>query len=258
MSMSKPRTAENPVTKFIQYKSSQGFFYYDKEKEEDILIDMPFYFIVLDELSSITGFHKKENTGIYSNEIHNTKTEILTVRAFKSDWKCKGFYEDIKDAAFGVGGKFTKNIYALWLLPTPELVQVKLSGAGFEGWMEKKFQAEGQCIVCKSYHEGKNGTTVYKIPEFKSVVLPDEKKYLYDVALKQDEIVQSYLSVYKSIKAEEVVEEEVTDTKTEEPVKASDTKSPDRQKRDDEFQKELNKPVASKVPNKADSEQYPF
>jgi hypothetical protein len=53
MSKSNPKI-ENPCKKFIDYKGDKGqFFFYDKDKEEQIEISIPIYFVVLDELSTI-------------------------------------------------------------------------------------------------------------------------------------------------------------------------------------------------------------
>ena len=49
MSYSNPRQ-ENPAKKFIHWSGSKGeFYYYDKEKQEEIQLQMHIYFIVLDE-----------------------------------------------------------------------------------------------------------------------------------------------------------------------------------------------------------------
>ena len=83
MSISKPKL-ENPCRKFIDFKSDKGeFFFYDKEKEESVKVPVPLYFVVLDELATISGYNKKNDCGIYSNEVHKTATEILRVKTFK-------------------------------------------------------------------------------------------------------------------------------------------------------------------------------
>ena len=86
MSFSNP-ILENPCKKFIDFKSdNKQFVYWDKElgeNGEQVIIPTPIYFIVLDELTTVTGYYKEGDCGIYSNEIHFLKDEVLKVRTFK-------------------------------------------------------------------------------------------------------------------------------------------------------------------------------
>ena len=55
MSLSEPKLT-NPASKFIEFKGDVGeFHYYDKVMEQRVQLQMPLYFIVLDELSAIKG-----------------------------------------------------------------------------------------------------------------------------------------------------------------------------------------------------------
>ena len=85
MSLSNPRP-ENPVKKWIEFKGDTGVFqYWDKATESNIVLPTErIGFIVLDELNTITGFHKATKSGIYSNEVHNITQEQITVNVFKS------------------------------------------------------------------------------------------------------------------------------------------------------------------------------
>jgi len=121
MSFSNP-TLENPCKKFIDFKSDEKqFVYWDKELGESgerVIVHTPIYFIVLDELTTITGYYEEGNCGIYSNEIHRISDEQLKVRTFKKGGPfITGLYDAIKDSVKAIGGKYTKSVYALMINP---------------------------------------------------------------------------------------------------------------------------------------------
>ena len=71
MSISDPIKLQNPAQKFIEWSGSKGLWqFYDKESKTKISIPASFQVIVLDQLSTITGFDSVSESGIYSNEIH--------------------------------------------------------------------------------------------------------------------------------------------------------------------------------------------
>ena len=163
MSYSEPRL-QNPATKFIDFKDGK-FQYYDKETEKNIILDLPLYFVVLDELSTISGFCEKAKSGIYSNEVHKISNEVLNVRTFKGGEQIIGIYKDISDAIARIGGRFTKSVYAL-LINTEtretELVNFKFRGAAFSGWIDKKFNPEKHAVGIMETYEATKGKTVYR------------------------------------------------------------------------------------------------
>jgi hypothetical protein len=198
MSKSNPKI-ENPCTKFIDFKSDKGkFFFYDKEKEEQIEIPLPIYFTVLDELSTISGYNKKNDCGIYSNEVHSTGTEVLRVKTFKGGESVIGLYKDIKDNIKAMGGKYTKSVYALLVHPdkTTELVNFKFKGAAFSAWLEKKINPLASVVGITGMAEEMNGKTIYQVPVFAAFKLSQE---LDARAIAADEILQAYLKEYKAM-----------------------------------------------------------
>jgi len=89
MSISKPESERptNPCKKFIKFNGGTGsFYFYDKEAEKEVPIKLPITFMVIDELSTITGWHDKSVSQIYSNEVHSVVKENLKVRAFKGGY----------------------------------------------------------------------------------------------------------------------------------------------------------------------------
>jgi hypothetical protein len=211
MSKSNPKI-QNPCNKFIDFKSDKGkFFFYDKEKEQQIEVPLPIYFIVLDELSTISGYNKKNDCGIYSNEIHSTVNEILRVKTFKGGESVIGLYKDIKDTIKAMGGKYTKSVYALLvnLDKTTELVNFKFKGASFSSWLDKKINSFTSIVGIVDMTEETNGNTIYKVPVFKAFKLSPE---LDEKAISADEILQEYLKIYKSQEPEkEIAQIEATE-----------------------------------------------
>lgn len=198
MSFSEPKL-ENPATKFIDFRDGK-FQYYDKETEKNIPVELPIYFVVLDELSTITGYCEKHNCGIYSNEVHRIGDEILNVRTFKGGEQIIGKYKDISDAVARIGGKFTKSVYAMLVTKDGnELVHFKFRGAAFSGWLDKKFNPEKYGVVITETYEASKGKTLYQVPVFKAFNLTEK---VISEATEMDKMLQSYLKAYKANQAE--------------------------------------------------------
>lgn len=217
MSFSNP-TLENPCKKFIDFKSDEKqFVYWDKELGESgerVIVHTPIYFIVLDELTTITGYYEEGNCGIYSNEIHRISDEQLKVRTFKKGGPfITGLYDAIKDSVKAIGGKYTKSVYALMINPDsdPELVNFKFHGAAFSAWLEKRVNTNTQVVgIMDEFIEGKKGKTTYNIPVFKAFKMKDEYR---QIAIDTDKMLQEFLKDYKSRQAEK-------ETAKEEPIQA--------------------------------------
>lgn len=218
MSLSNPKL-ENPAKKFIDFKGDEGeFIYYDKVKEQKIKLEMPIYFVVLDELSTISGYDKSNDCGIYSNEVHRISDDLLNVRSFKGGFSLIGKYSDIKNELKAVGGKFCKSVYAMLItnvdnVITYELVNFKFKGGSFSAWLDKKFNAERFGIKIQSTSHEKNGAISYQIPVFESFPIKPET---LSRAMAMDKVLQAYLSWYKNNQTEHVVLE-----KQEEEIKES-------------------------------------
>jgi hypothetical protein len=208
MSLSNPKL-QNPAKKFIEFKGDKGTFqYFDKElgeKGETVEFKMPFYFIVLDELSTITGYNEKNECGIYSNEIHSLNDEIFKVKTFKGGISIVGKYADIKNDIKAIGGKFTKSIYAMLLGKPNEFVHFKFSGSAFGSWLEKKIDLQKAAILVNETAQGEKGTVKFIYPLFKQAVIPTTKQYIWDAALEMDKQLQKYLISYKNNQIEKTV-----------------------------------------------------
>lgn len=209
MSLSNPK-AENPVTKWIEFKGSTGKFqYWDKATETNIELPLnKIGFIVLDELNTISGYHSSAESGIYSNEISDLSHETLTVKVFKTNIQITGLYKDIKDNIKAIGGKFTKSVYAALITgkDSLELVNFKMSGSGFAGWLDKHINLLKQGVKVTGLKDGEKGATKFKIPVFEGFDMPENLRLK---AVDMDKELQEYLKQYKSkqIETAEIVNE---------------------------------------------------
>jgi hypothetical protein len=197
MSYSNPRTV-NPVQKFIQFKGDTGeFVYFDKETEKNIKVDMPIYFVVLDELTTIKGFSELMKSGIYSNEISDLRHETLNVRSFKGHLNIVGKYNDIKHEIKANGGKFCKSVYAMLIKGKNDYEQVnfQLTGAAFSAWLDKKFNTEQYGVIVKDVQQEKKGSIDYFIPKFGRL---NVNTGVDKAAKDMDAKLQDYLTAYKN------------------------------------------------------------
>ncbi len=203
MSLSNQKTTEHPCKKWIEYSGTDGTWsYYNKETKSKIPVP-ELRFVVLDELSGITGWSDSLSTGIYSNEIHDLSKQELTVKSFKPGVAIKGLYADIKDSVKSAGGKFTKNVYVL-LEETSgmTLACIKMSGSALGGWIEKECKTYENIITVEDYTEGKKGAVTFKIPVFKAV--GKLEGVALENAIEQDKLLQEYFKQYENMKSAEI------------------------------------------------------
>ena len=206
----------NPASQFWRWSSEQKcFVYWDKDKGEDgELVHVPENtpFIVLDQLNTVVGYDKESESGIYSNEVRNIKTQTFYVRAGKKMF-AQGVWDEIKKYS---GPKFAKSVYALAKIDGEyKTVNIKMSGSACSEWFDFVKASGGErklyedvviaCVGADGPH--KNGATVYFKPKFKVV----SRKLSEDtgkLALDADKELQEYLKAHldKPDLQEDVVE----------------------------------------------------
>jgi hypothetical protein len=221
MSRSNPNAnAPNPATRWFEWSGETGSVrYFDKELKENIICPLPFTFLLLDELSSVRGWHEASKSGITSNQVRDTREELLVVRAFKAGTLAEGLYKDIKDRAARVGGKFVTNCY-LGFKQGEKLAMgcLQFKGAALGAWMEfrKEHRRElfEQAVVITGSTEGKKGRIVYKMPAFKLTTLTPATN---QQALDLDKQLQAYLTEYLSRTTHDRVDAPTSDAPDEEP-----------------------------------------
>lgn len=139
---------ENPAKLFLEWSSINNCFsYYDKEKQEDVLVELPFTFIVLDSLHTLKGFNEKEGIGYFSNEIRDIKKQVFKVKS-KNGVEWEGKYADFSDSFKAKGGKYGQSIYIAIKDENKNLVIANLfvSGAALAGGKQKISKNEEKVI----------------------------------------------------------------------------------------------------------------
>lgn len=224
MSLSNPQI-KNPATRFLQWRGGAEAFkeggktrheggrvtWYDKEAQEENEVALPFSFIVLDEMTTITGYSEKDQSGFWSNEVRNLSTDKLVVKT-KSGTVAAGLYGDISDLIKSKGAKYAQSVYIAYKDDDGELAigNIKIAGAALTAWIEFKKRFDiSQCAVFITDEPKleKKGTNYYFSPVFEGQNMSDATKA---EAVKLDEELQKYLNTYFSRKpeAEDLIEED--------------------------------------------------
>lgn len=195
MSLSNPRTSQSPVKRYFSLRMSTGHItWYDKAAGKEIEVPSPFKFIVLDTLNFIGGFHEPSNSGIYSNEIRNTRNESLSVRS-KKGVLASGLYEAIKDDVKADGGKFGNSVYIAYRDEdgVQQLGNIKLTGAALSKWFDFKQSRNLDAnpgASLSGWTEEKKGRNEYFAPVFEGLSVTEES---HAEAAKLDKELQAYL-----------------------------------------------------------------
>lgn len=212
MSTSNRRSAfsapqSNPSTKFLQWKSNEKCFeFYNKETQQKVSVPLPFKFLVLDEMHTVSGWNDASSSGIFSNEVKFISKEVMTVKPFKGNEIAKGLYKDIKEKIVSAGGHYVKSIYIM--LEDGSLANLQLKGSAVQKWGEftqkTRNRLPDEWVQVTKAIEGKKGAVKFFTPDFSF-----ERSITEDEAVQADEafnILETYLKAYL-VKAEPIVEE---------------------------------------------------
>lgn len=202
MSRSNPSEhTANPATRWFEWNGETGTVrYYDRDAKKNIDCGVDFGFVLLDELASVRGWHDASTSGIYSNEVRDTRDGLLIVKAFKGGTLAEGLYRDIKDRVNAAGGQFVANCYIGFKLGTDLVMgSLRFKGAALGAWMEFRKAHRGE-LYSKSVRivgvtEGKKGRITFKTPVFRVVELTPET---HEAAILLDRQLQDYLNGYLS------------------------------------------------------------
>jgi hypothetical protein len=203
MSRSNPSAnSPNPSTRWFEWDGSNGGVrYYDKEAKENKSAGNNFTFLVLDELATVRGWHEASESGIYSNEVRDTKQDVMVVKSFKGGILAEGVYASIRDRIGNLGGHFSANIYIAYKASGNHLAigALQLKGAALNAWVEFRKQSASKinshAIMITGSKDGKKGSVKFKTPVFGAVQVSKERN---DEALELDKQLQEYLKSYLS------------------------------------------------------------
>jgi hypothetical protein len=201
MSRSNPQdNAPNPATRWFEWNGEAGAVrYYDKAAKKNIDVPLPFTFMLLDELATVRGWHEPSQSGIYANEVRDTRQDVLIVKAFKGGTLAEGLYKDIKDRVNTVGAGFNANCYIAFKNGDERLSigAIRFKGAALGAWMEfrktHRSNLYEQAIEVHGYDEGKKGRVIFRVPKFRLKALSSETN-AQAVAL--DKSLQAFLADY--------------------------------------------------------------
>lgn len=203
MSLSKPRENSSPVKRHFKVKGASGeLAYWSKADNEEKTVETPFSFVVLDVLNAVAGYHESSKSGIWSNEIRDTRDERLTVRS-RDGVLVEGLWSEISDRAKALGGKFANSVF-IGFKDGDELAigNILLSGAALSAFFDfkKGKNLDNDPGVSITGFDGpfKKGRTEYFVPKFGSWTPND-----LSAAEGLDRTLQDYLSGSASTKSEE-------------------------------------------------------
>jgi hypothetical protein len=190
MSRSNPTDGvRNPATRWFEFASGAdgGFVrYYDKDTEKNVALGNAeeggkFVFLLLDELATVKGWHDPSESGIYANEVRDTRQDALVVKSFKGGELASGLYQSIKDRVVAVGGHFVSSCYIAYKDGDElRIGNIRFKGAALSEWMDFKKQcptkkdANGKsvkayyidAIKIDGFEQQKKGGTTFRIPIF--------------------------------------------------------------------------------------------
>lgn len=190
----------NPAIRWFEWNGEHGVVrYYDKDIKKTVDVGSDFTFILLDQLGSVRGWHEASTSAIYSNEVKDTRQEVLIVKAFKAKAPlAEGLYRDIKDRVNTLGGQFNANCYIGFKNGDGLAIgSLRFKGAALGAWMEfsKAHRSDlyQQAIRIHGYTEGKKGRIVYRMPKLEVQELSRET---HAVATELDAELQAFFATY--------------------------------------------------------------
>lgn len=211
MSRSKPKTQKETIAKrYFKYNGKTGsLFYYDKEKQQNVEIEYPFSFMVLDELQTVKGWHDEHESAIWANEVRNVSIEPLVLRTSKGRLG-EGFYS--KDIKGNYPVDYYRSIYIAYYEDNELVignVAFKKSANTAWGQFANENPIYKGAVVMGKPQEEKNKAITYFVPtfKFKESISPESEA----AAIELDKKLQEYLTQYFKQDAEEldIFEEEL-------------------------------------------------
>jgi hypothetical protein len=217
---SQPQT--NPSTKFIEWKSNDKCFsFYDRETSANVSIQLPFKFLVLDELHTVKGWNDASSSQINSNEVKFISRDEMTVKPFKGNEIAKGLYKDIKEKIKAAGGHYVKSVYCM--LEDGSIANLQLKGAACQSYgdftAKTRSRLTDEWVVVDKAIDGKKGAVKYTTPGFafdkslseSEVDLADEAYNVLEAYLKTYLVKSQSIEAIAPIESDEAIEDEDLD-----------------------------------------------
>jgi hypothetical protein len=215
MSRSRP-ILRNPTVRWFQWAGRDGkLTYYDRETKETVEVPLPFEFMPLDQLGTVSGYDKGLKAFFRANEVRSTRKEPLTVMLGSSVVE-RGYYRELTTK----GIKYAQSIYIAFRLEDGKwaIGNFTAVGSALSAWFDytkNKIVENGKTVITRG-GQMEAGTGPYFPPAFKYDHCDADET---DAAWKLDQELQQYLDqLHES--AEHNRAEQVDDT--EPPVTGSD------------------------------------
>lgn len=201
MSRSNPRGArlETPCRDWFQWegKKTNGYVRrYNKDTKESTQVKLPFVFLVLEQLATITGWCKPDDQGYFGNEVFNITRDLIEVRTKAGGKKATGLYSVLVKEVKGL--KYAKSVYIAFRDDdgTLKLGNFQFAGSSMGPWIElaDKHNMETGCLKITGKVEKKEGDNDYLAPvmSWQEKVEPDTEAQ----AIELDKTLQEYLKLY--------------------------------------------------------------
>ena len=214
--MSRSNPAENgvpnPATRWFEWNGEQGTVrYYDRETKKNVDVGSDFTFLLLDQLGRVGGWDNHSDSAIFSNEVKDTRKDVLIVKSRKGGTLIDGLYKDIKDRVNALGGQFVANCYIAFKGDDGlSIGAIRFKGAALGAWMEfcKNHRADlyKKAVRINGYEEGTKGRVVFRVPRLSPVPTSPETDR---IAVNLDAELQEYLRSYFARTTREQVEQSV-------------------------------------------------
>lgn len=207
MSRSNPqKQIIHPAARWFRWNAKRGKINFWKKPEaegqkgHEVDLDLPFSFLYLDELSTITGFNKRRNSFMFSNEVRDTRESPLTVKFFEGrETIATGLYANIKPQLEQARAKFAASIYLAYKEGDElKIGNIQLSGFAVSSWMDfKKKNREhlesSAVVISGTKIDDTSGDDPFHIPQFKLKEVTEETN---TKAIELDRVLQAYLEEY--------------------------------------------------------------
>lgn len=196
MSRSNPNLT-NPAEHFMSWSGSTGTLqWYNKEKQENIPVKLPFRFMALDQLATIKGYNKQAKMGFYSNEVRNTRKEELTIRS-KQGIVYTGLYKNDQDVVMvPKGAEYTQSVYIAHKVGDKYVIgNINMKGSSRSAWFDftKMHKVENGTVIMDKGKAQEAQTGEFYPPTFTYESSTDEENA---EAMRLDKELQIYLNQY--------------------------------------------------------------
>ena len=207
--------SSNPASKFLSWKSNdKAFAYYDKDKQENVLVKLPLKMVFLEHYHTVKGWNDKTESGIYSNEVYAIGSEEVSVKAFKGGEIASGLYKDIKPKIQAAGGVYHRSVYVM--LEDGSIANLSIKGSAVSSYSdfykENNHLLDNQWFLVDKAIDGKKGAVKFSTPNFligEVLTRDEDAQVVKAAAILQDHINNYNAKEVVSDVVEEPIEEDI-------------------------------------------------